>query len=187
MSYQPYPGGGSYQPYPGQNQPYAGGNQTASRPPRPQSVKFAVWAMYVGAGLSAISAILELALSKSIKSKIDQALIKANATAAREGKKQLTAAQIHDVASALVVISVVVLLIGIALWLWMAWANNGGRAWARIVASVLFALNTLYLIVVISRAGSSTIFTGLEWLAGLAAIIMLWRRDATAYFKPGPM
>jgi hypothetical protein len=184
MSYQPYPGGGSYQPYPGQNQSYADGNQVG-RPPRPQSVKYAVWAMYVGAALSAISAILELALSSRIKNAIRTALIKANATAAREGKKQLTATQIHDLESAVVVLSVAVLLIGVALWLWMAWANNRGRSWARVVASVLFALNTLYLILVVSRAGSSTLFVGLGWLAGLVAMIMLWRRDSTAFFKRG--
>jgi hypothetical protein len=185
MSYQPYPGGGSYQPYPGGNQPYPGGNQMGARPPRPQSVKIAVWLMYGGAALSALSAILVLAVASRIKSAVGKALVTANATAVRQGKKPLTVAQMHDIEQIIVVLSVVVLLIGVALWLWMAWANNRGRPWARVVASVLFGLNSLYLILVISRAGTSTLFVGLGWLVGLGAIIMLWQRDSNAYFKPG--
>lgn len=178
MSNQPFAGGGSYQPYPG-------GNQMATRPPRPQSVKIAVWLMYAGAALSALSAILVLAVSGSIKSAVRKAAITANQTAIRQGKKPLTATQIHDLEQIVIVISIVVLLIGVALWLWMAWANNGGRPWARIVASVLFAFNTLYLVGIITRAGTSTLFVGLGWLVGLGAIIMLWQRDSTAYFSPG--
>ena len=178
MSYQPYPGGGSYQPFPG-------ANQMAQKPPRPQSVKVAVWLMYAGAALSALSAILVIAVSGSIKSAVTKAAITANATARSQGKKTLTAAQIHDLGQVVVVLSIVVLVIGVLLWLWMAWANNGGRSWARVVASVLFALNSLYLILVLTRAGASTLFVGLGWLVGLGAIVMLWQRDSSAYFKPG--
>ncbi len=180
MSYQPYPTGG-YQSYP------AGGGQMAQRPPQPSSVRIAMWLMYAGGALSALSAILILAISSRIKSDVETALTKNNATLASEGKKTLTLSQIHSVATAYVVIIVVVLLISVALWVWMAWANGRGRPWARIVASVLFALNTIFLVFGISRAGSSTLFTGLGWLIGLAAIIMLWQRASSAYFKPGPM
>jgi hypothetical protein len=181
MSYQSYPTGGGYQSYP------AGGSQTAQRPPQPSSVRIAMWLMYAGGALSLLSAILVLAIGHRIKTDVDNALIKNNATLAREGKKTLTLSQIHSVASAYVIIIVIVLLIAVALWAWMAWANGRGRPWARIVASVLFGLNTIFLIFGISRAGSSTLFTGIGWLIGLAAIIMLWRRASSAYFKPGPV
>jgi hypothetical protein len=180
MSYQPYPTGGDYQPYP------AGGSQAAQQPPQPSSVRTAMWLMYAGAALSAISVVLVLALSGHIKSAIDKALIKNNATLSSEGKKTLSLHTIHNIASAYVLIIVIVLLISVALWIWMAWANGRGRPWARIVASVLFGLNTIFLLFGISRAGTSTLFTGLGWLIGLVAIIMLWRRDSSAYFKPGP-
>jgi hypothetical protein len=180
MSYQPYPTGGP-QAYP------AGGSQMAQRPPQPSSVRIAMWLMYAGGALSFISAILVLALGSHIKSAVDKALIKNNATLASEGRKTLTLSQIHSVASAYVIIIVVVLLISVALWVWMAWANGRGRSWARIVASVLFGLNTVFLIYGISRAGTSTLFTGLGWLIGLVAIIMLWQRASSAYFKPGPV
>jgi phosphoglycerol transferase MdoB-like AlkP superfamily enzyme len=181
MSYQPYPTGGSYQPYPG------GGGQMAERPPQPSSVRTAVWLMYGGAALSAISAILVLALSSRIRSAIRTALLKANVTLRKQGKTPLTATQIHSAESVFIGIIVVILLVSIILWVWMAWANGRGRPWARIVASVLFALNTIFLFLGISRAGTSTLFTGLGWLLGLGAIILLWRRESSAYFKPGTM
>jgi small-conductance mechanosensitive channel len=181
MSYQPYPTGGQYQPYP------AGGGQMSERPPQPSSVRTAVWLMYGGAALSALSAILVLALSSRIRSAVRTALLKANVTLRNEHKTPLTAAQIHSAESAFIGIVVVILLISIVLWVWMAWANGRGRPWARIVASVLFALNTIFLFVGISRAGTSTLFTGLGWLLGLGAIIMLWRRESSAYFRPGTM
>jgi hypothetical protein len=178
MSYQPYPTGG-YQQYPG-----GAGQQMAQQPPRPNSVRNAVWLMYAGAVLSAISVILVLALSSKIKNAVIKAANTANATRVSQGKKALTASQIHDLASAYVIIIVVVLVISIGLWLLMAWANNKGRPWARITASVLFALNTIFLILGVTRAGASTAFTGLGWLIGLVAIVFLWRRDSSAYFKP---
>jgi hypothetical protein len=182
-SYQPYPTGGQ-QPYPSGG---AGGGQVAQQPAQPSKVRIAMWLMYAGAALSLISAILVLALGSRIKNSIHNALVKNNATLAREGKKQLTASQMHTVANAYVVIIVIVLLIAVALWIWMAWANGKGKSWARIVASVLFGLNTIFLLIGISRAGSSTLFTGLGWLIGLAAIILLWMRESSAYFKPRQM
>lgn len=178
MSYQPYPGGGSYQPYPG------GGSELAERPPRPRSVQIAVWLMYGGAALSALLAILIIAISGRIESAVRKAAVKANATAVSEGKKALTTSQINTLSHAIVVVLVVILLIGVALWAWMAWANGRGRNWARIVATVLFVLNTLYFLLVVTRAGSSALFVGLDWLVGLGAIIMLWRRESAPYFKP---
>jgi hypothetical protein len=181
MSYQPYPAGGSYQPYP------AGGGPMAQRPPQPKTVRSAVWLMYGGAALSAISAILILALSSQIRKTMGTALVKANRTRKSEGKTQLTVTQIHSVETAFIAIIVIVLLISVALWVWMAWANGRGRSWARIMSSVLFALNTLFLVLGVSRAGTSTLFTGLGWLLGLGAIIMLWRKESSAYFNPGMM
>jgi hypothetical protein len=177
MSYQPYPSGGAYQPYP------EGGNQLGQRPEQPTSVRNAVWLMYGGAALSAISAILVLALGSSIRNAEGKALRNGNKTLISQGKKALTAAQIHSVENVTIAIFVFVLLVGVALWVWMAWANGRGRNWARIMASVLFALNTLYLVLSVSRAGFSVIFVGLGWLLGLGAIVLLWRKESSYYFQ----
>ncbi len=181
MSYQPYPGGGSYQPYPG------GGSQMAQRPPQPSSIRNAVLLMYGGAAISALSVILLLAFSGRIKNAIHKALVKANKTLVSEHKTPLTASQIHSTEVAVVAVVAIVLLIGVALWLWMAWANGRGRGWARIVATVLFALNTIYLLLSVSRASVTILFVGLGWLCGLGAIIFLWNRNSTAYIKSGSL
>jgi hypothetical protein len=178
-SYQPYPTGGGYQQYPG------GAGELAQRPPQPTSVRNAKWLMYAGAALSAISAIIVLALSSSIKTAIRNAAITANRTRVRQGKTPLTAAQIHTLQNAYIAIIVVVLIISIALWVLMAWANGRGRPWARITATVLFALNTIFLLLGLSKAGASTAFSGVGWLIGLVAIVLLWQRASSAYFKPG--
>jgi hypothetical protein len=174
MSYQPYPTAGNQ-----------GGYQAAQRPPQPTSVRTAVWLIYAGAAISAISAVFVLALQRSIKNAVGTALVKTNATLVSQGKKPLTISQIHSVESAFVGVALVILIIAIALWVWMAWANGGGKSWARIVASVLFGFNTLWLFLAVTRGGTSALLIGLGWLAGLGAIIMLWRSESAAYFKAG--
>ena len=171
MTYQPYPtGGGSNQPYPA-----GGGSNLAERPPQPQSLRIAVILMYAGAAISAVSLVISLALSGRIKSAVG--------TAARKVKtsKPLTAAQIHSLENYYLVLIIVILLIAIGLWVWMAWANGRGKGWARILSSVFFGFNTLWLVVSVGRTGGPAIFVGIGWLVGLAALIFLWRRDTTQF------
>jgi hypothetical protein len=171
MTYQPYPTGGSGpQPY-----PPGGGSNLAERPPQPQSLRIAVILIYVGAALSALSVILVIAVSGRIKSAVGTAARKVKTT------KPLTATQIHNLENFYVVLIIVILLIALGLWLWMAWANSRGRNWARILSSVFFGLNTLWLILSIGRTGGPAYFFGISWLVGLAATIFLWRRDTTQY------
>jgi hypothetical protein len=181
MSYQPYPSGGSFQPYP------AGGNQLIQRPPQPQTVQNAVRLMFGGAAISFLSAILVLVFSSRIKTALGKALVTANATLRSEGKAPLTASQMHSFETAYIGVFVVILLIAAGLWVWMAWANGRGKNWARIVSSVLLGLNTVYLFFTVSRGGITTIFVGLGWLLGVGAIVLLWQRQSSAYFKPGGM
>lgn len=170
MSYQAYPTGG-------------GANQipATERGPQPQTLRNAVRLMWVGAAFALIGAIVTLVLSSRIKNAVRTAALKANATNRSEGKTVLTASQIHSLENITVIFLAVLLLIGVLLWVWMAWANNRGRNWARIVATVLFALNTISLIFSFGRASLSIIFVILGWLVGLGAIVLLWRRETTAY------
>lgn len=172
MSYQPYPSGG-------------GTNQMPRAEPglRPPALVNAVRLMWAGAALALIGAVVTLAFASRIKNAVDKAALKANATAASRGKTPLTAAQIHTLENATVVVLAVVLLVGVVLWMWMAWANNRGRGWARIVATVLFALNTLSLVFSFGRASITIIFVILGWLVGLGAIVLLWRKETTAFIN----
>jgi hypothetical protein len=75
------------------------------------------------------------------------------------------------------------------LWLWMAWKTGTGRNWARVLSSVLFAVLCLRLIadvVALARAQSSAAaFTVdlIEWGAGLAAIVLLWRAESGEFIR----
>jgi hypothetical protein len=77
-------------------------------------------------------------------------------------------------------------LVMIGLWLWMGWASSQGRNWSRILSTVLFGMATLKLIGVFSepRTVLGLIFWAPAWLAGLAAVWLLWRPESRAFFKP---
>lgn len=170
MTYQPYPTGSA-------------GNVMSQRGPQPPSVLNAVRLMYAGAGLGVLGVIFTLIFSGRIKRAVGTAARRANVTLAREHKSILSASQIRSLESFTIEFLVAVLVIGVLLWVWMAWANGKGSGWARIVATVLFVLNTLYLVFAASRAGITAIFVGLSWIIGLVAIILLWRRESSEYIS----
>jgi len=156
----------------------AGGGQVpepAQRPAPPTSVQTAVRLMYAGAVISAISFILGLATLGSLKRTIEKQ------------HPSYTAAHVNTLVDSAVVAIVVVGIIGVGLWLWMARMNLKGRNWARITGTVLFGFNTLDLLGAFRSASSvSAVFAIVIWLVGLGAVIMLWRRESTAYFKHEP-
>ena len=138
----------------------------------PASVRNAVRLMYAGAALSAIVVIVSLLTIGSLKANI------------LSHYPNYTAAQVHTAEVAGVVTSIIGGLIAIGLWLWMAWANGRGRGWARIVAAVFFAINTLDLIASFARVHAvGTLIVGiLVWLVGLGAIVFLFSKESSAYF-----
>jgi len=128
--------------------------------------------MYTGAALSAVSLIVTVLSLHAIERVI------------RNASSTLTAQQVHNDAIVAVTIAVVESLIAIGLWLLMAWGNKNGQSWARIVATVLFGLNTLFLLLSFVRAtvSVSLAFSVLVWLIGLGAIVLLWRKESSEYF-----
>jgi hypothetical protein len=128
--------------------------------------------MYAGAALSAVSLIVSVLSFHAIERVI------------RNASSTLTAQQVHNDAIVAVTIAVVESLIAIGLWLLMAWGNKNGQNWARIVATVLFGLNTLFLLLSFVRAtvSASLAFSVLVWVIGLVAIVLLWRKESSEYF-----
>ncbi|HWG13254.1 MAG TPA: hypothetical protein VG268_08290 [Streptosporangiaceae bacterium] len=154
----------------------AGGQVPEEQPARgapPTSLRTAVRLMYAGAGISAISFILGLVTIGSVKRTLEKQ------------HPGYSATKINSLVHAEIAIVVVAGIIGVGLWLWMAWANGRGKNWARITGTVFFGLYTLDLILVAARSanGISTVFAIVTWLIGLGATIMLWRRDSTTYFR----
>ena len=165
-------------------QPYPSGGQLGEppRPAVPAPVRAAVKFMYAGAALSAVPLIITLASIGDI-----------NGYHLRWNDHNLTAAQISHWRPLIITVAVVGGLVVPAVWLWMARANRRGRNWARIVSTVLFGVATLDMANVFVtppiRVGSaptvlSWLVPVLSWLAGLAAVWLLWRPDSSAFFKP---
>jgi hypothetical protein len=67
----------------------------------------------------------------------------------------------------------------------MAWANNRARGWARLLASVLFGLDTVGVFLSLHRASLSLFFLLAEWLVALVATVLLWRRQVTQIIGAG--
>ena len=142
----------------------------------PASVVMAVRLMYAGAVVSALSLIVGLVTIGGLRDSLHKA------------QPSLTPTQLHDLQTVVIVGSIFIGLISIGLWVWMALMNKAGKPWARIVATVLFGLDTLFLLLGVARAGAAagTLVSILTWLIGLGAVIYLWRRDSSEYFNPQP-
>ncbi len=163
--YESYPTGqaGQQLPEPGQ------------RPPAPQSVQIAVRLMYAGAVVSAISFIVGLATLGSLKHTI------------QTQHPGYSASKVNTLVTSSIALVVVVGIIGIGLWLWMARANRAGKNWARITGTVFFGIDTLDMLGLFAGSAHnaiSTVFAIVTWLIGLGAVIMLWRGESSAFFKP---
>jgi hypothetical protein len=155
-----------------QPSPSAGQTPEPMYPGPPASVVMAVRLMYAGAVVSALSLIVGLATIGSLR------------TSLHKNDPRLTATQLHNLQTVVVVGSVAIGVISVGLWVWLALMNKAGKSWARIVATVLFGLDTLFLLLGVARGGAAagTLVSILTWLIGLGAIIYLWRRDASEYF-----
>lgn len=174
-----------YQPYPGGDQPPQQSGQYGQagapvRPPIPQSVTRAVQVMYLGAVASLIGIVVDLLLRHSLRTAI--------ADHATTNGKRLTNTQVTDAYHVELAVLVIVGLIEIGLWIWMAQANKAGKNWARITSTVFFALNTLGAIGglaggAFTGASATRIYGLVIWIIGAAAIILLWQRASTQYFK----
>lgn len=161
-----------YQSYPSGSQP----SGQAPGPPVPPSVVNAVRLMYAGAVISAVTFIIGIVTIGSTRSSL------------RKSYPKYTTHQINTLVTVSIVFAVVVGLLSVGLWLWLAWACKKGANWARVTGTVLFGLDTLLILLSVSRlrAGIGFIVDILIWLIGLGAVILLWRRESSDYFKPGP-
>ena len=161
-------------------QPYPGGAQVpepSQRPPAPPSIVRAVQVMYAGAAASLIGIVIDMTTLSSTKAEI----IRRNPS--------WTATQVSNAEHVAIGLFIVSGLLGAALWFWIAQMSKAGRNWARIVGTVLFAIDTVSVFAGAAAGpggGATRIYSILVWIIGLAAVILLWQRASSDYFKGAP-
>jgi hypothetical protein len=144
--------------------------------PAPASVLTAVKAMYAGAAASLIGIVIDLVTVGATK------------TAIQNHSPNLSASQVHSTQTSLIAGFIAGGVIAAVVWILLARACQRGRNWARITGTVLFAIATLDTFIGLTTpiATLPRIWAIVVWLAGLAAVVFLWRRDSNAFFQRRP-
>ncbi|GAA2755983.1 hypothetical protein [Actinopolymorpha rutila] len=136
---------------------------------RPRVVQIAVYLMYLGAALSAVSAVAVFGSRDRLA---------ADARKMLSGQKQpLTPDKIEATVNTSLTLFVVLGVLSVALWILMAVMNGKGQPWARMLATVLAVANVLnFVLTGLSVVGLALLVTG------TVAAVMLWLPAARPWF-----
>ena len=160
-----------YQQYPGDAQSR---EQSPPAGSAPRSVLRAVRVMYVGIAASLLGIVVDMTTLSSTRSEIIK------------HSPNFTPAQVNSAEHVEIGLFIAGGLIGAALWLWMAQSCRAGKGWARIVSTVLFGIDTLSVLIGITSVpggGLSRIYGVVIWVIGLIAVVLLWQRSSSDYFR----
>jgi len=133
--------------------------------------------MWTGAAVSLISLVVGLATLGDAKDQIRDDLVKDDPNVSQST---------IDAAYAVGIVVVVVIgSVGVFLWLWMAWKNGQGRSWARIVATVLGALNLLFTLLSFTQPSTESASLALALVnvvLAIAILTLLWRKESSEFY-----
>jgi hypothetical protein len=67
----------------------------------------------------------------------------------------------------------------------MAQSCRAGKAWARTLSTVLFGIYTIAQVAsaAIGSGSAGEIYNVVVWVIGLIAVIFLWQKPSTEYFR----
>ncbi|MGH3070418.1 MAG: hypothetical protein ACRDOH_31655 [Streptosporangiaceae bacterium] len=143
------------------------------RPPAPASVLNAVKVMYVGAATSLLGIIIDVITVSATKAAIERR------------SPHLSVSQVNSAQHVLIGGFIAGGVIAAVVWIVLAQACKNGHNWARITGTVLFGLSTLDTLGGLAApvAGPAKIWALVVWLVALTAIVFLWRRSSSDFFK----
>lgn len=168
---RPSEGGEGLPSFPPAPAPFPAGGEIGPRPEPPSSILAAVKLMYVGAGLSVLSTLFGLTGRAGLRDKI--------ATDQPEFSPSQVDTAVNVTTGGLVVVG----LLAVGLWIWMAQTNKRGLGWARIVATVLGGLNIVFTLFSLSQAAGLGIVLNFVSIALAGAILwLLYRPDSSAHY-----
>lgn len=169
----PQPHQGGYQAAP-QFQP-GGAPQVPTRAPK--SIQFAKYAMWAGALVQLLALPLLFVTMGTMRETIEEELAAAG---------QAVDPSVVDAAvMAGLVFAGVMIVLGVILWLLIAFFTGRGKGWARIVGTVLFGLYVLSMLASIAQPtpAINLIMNVLTLIIGGVAVFFLWQKDSTAWFQ----
>jgi hypothetical protein len=141
---------------------------------QPPSIVTAVRLMWVGAGLSALGILFTLFQTDAIRDQVE------------EDNPSFTSSEVDTAVSVGIGFAVVFGLIGVGLWLWMASANGQGKSWARIVATVLGALNVVgavFSLAVNPATLLSVLVTIVSLILAVVILVLLYRPESSRFYE----
>ena len=143
-------------------------------PDPPPSLATAVKGMYVGAALSAIGILVSLTQRDAIRDQLE------------ENDSSLTQDELDTAVNVGLAFSVIIGVIVVGLWIWMARSNERGHTWARTTATVLGALNILSLLGSLAMGQMtpvSAIVGVLSLILAAGILYLLYRPDSSEYYR----
>jgi Protein kinase domain len=149
----------------------------AGRPPLaplPGSMRNAIGLMYAGAAYALVYAVGVIIVAGAIISR-------------HPGVAAIQADTGRTTIGGVVALTILLSLVEIALWLGIARACRSGKSWARVTGTVLFGLHTLGFLGVLANShpgiGLTKVLTTLSWLIACGAVVFLWQRPSSAFFR----
>lgn len=147
-------------------------SNSASAPRPSSSILAAVKLMQVGAGISLLGLLFGLTTRDAMR---DQLI---------EDNPDMTTGELDQAVNVATGVGVVIGLIAVGLWLWMAQTNRRGLAWARIVATVLFGLNIVLTLYNVSQTTGFGVVINIVSIVLAGAILwLLYQKDASEYYS----
>jgi hypothetical protein len=103
----------------------------------------------------------------------------------------LTAAQWHLIVVTHLLPDEIGAPVGVALWLWLAWAHGQGRYWARVVFSVIFVLSTFGLLAALAEDAvvyaTADLAAGVAlWMVEAAVLLLIFNWRSAPFYQPKP-
>jgi hypothetical protein len=81
--------------------------------------------------------------------------------------------------------------VGVALWLWLAWANGRGHDWARLIFTWFFGLLTVSLLAALGQHAVAYAPADLAaltalWVVALASMVLIFSKASWPYYRQRP-
>ena len=158
--------------------PYGGGYgyPAPQRGERPPSVENAVRLMFTIAAISIISTIVTLVTRSDLKKRIEKA------------NPDVSSSRLDSLLNDAIAIGVVIGLVFLVLYVWLAFQVRAGKNWARIVTWVFAGLGVLGALGSLASTETpiSRVLSLISGIIDVVIIVLLAQGASNRYFKPRP-